>query len=154
MRKGKALFAIALTGTLLWASDARAGFGIAGSIGSGFFVKDGNTTRLGTNFEVLPHYKIAMIYADLGIVGTFERDTSVSFRPGVRLDLSLLYARLAVPLRMPSTSEVDYGLLIGVGKIFQAGPIGVFVEVDVAWSDKLGWGYLPVEFRGGVQFGF
>jgi hypothetical protein len=85
-------------------------------------------------------------------VGTFERDTSLSFRPGARLDLSILYARLAVPLRY--NGGFDSGLLIGIGKIFSVGPIGIFVEVDLAWSNNIGWSYFPVEFRGGVQFGF
>jgi hypothetical protein len=131
---------------------AEAGFGIGGSIGTGFLRKDGDTSRVLTNLEILPHYKIAMLYADLGMKFNLETKGDFVFRPGVRLDLKLLYVRAAIPLR--ATDGGDYGFLFGLGTMFGVGPVSIFGEIDMNLSKELGFSNVPIEFRAGVQFSF
>jgi hypothetical protein len=133
-------------------TPANAGFGIGGSVGGGFFVKDGSANRTSMNLEVLPFYKISIVHADLGLLFNFESPHNVVIRPGVRLDFSLLYLRAAIPLR--ATNGGDYGFLFGLGKIFGIGPVGVFIEADMNLSKELGFSAVPIEFRAGVQFSF
>lgn len=133
-------------------TEARAGFGVGGSVGTGFFVKDGSATRTPINIEVLPFFKVGPLYADLGITFDFDRGNNLGFRPGLRLDLSVLYGRFAVPLRV--TGGFDYGFLVGLGHIFGIGPAGLFIEADAAFSNERGLSAVGAEFRAGVQFAF
>lgn len=97
-----------------------------------------------------------MVSLDLGIVIDFEefgeRSRHYSVRPGIRLELAMLYLRAAIPLRVNAGG--DLGFLFGVGLMIPAGPVSVFAEADVNFSRELGFSVVPLEFRFGVQFRF
>lgn len=152
----KKIFAVCLVVAsvgLLGVQPARAGLGVAGSIGIGVVRFNGEWNRTAFNIEVTPNYKIGPIFADLGLLFGLEKGNDVVIRPGVRLDLRFLYLRAAIPLLV--NNGQDYGFLLGVGKFFSIGTAGVFVEVDVPMSKNLGFAdAFPIEFRGGVQMNF
>jgi hypothetical protein len=155
-RMTKRRFLGALTALILCAGatrEANAGFGIGGSLGTGFVHMNGDTSRIPFNLEIMPFYKVSIISADLGMVFGFESPYNVQFRPGVRVSLWLLYLRAAIPLT--ANNGGDYGFLFGVGTSFGVGPVGVFIEADTNLSHTLGFGNAaPIEFRAGVQFSF
>lgn len=156
MKRLSSAFAGLLLVGVVTSSQANAGFGLAGSLGAGVFVKDDTANRTSFNLEIIPFYKIGIVSLDLGIVVDFEemrqQGRHFSFRPGVRVDFFALYARAAIPLRVNEGG--DLGVLLGLGVRIPAGPIGVFLEADVNFSRELGFSVVPLEVRAGVQFSF
>ncbi len=149
------LSTLLVTACVLATPRAEAGFGVGGSIGSGFYY-NGGVNRTSTNLEIMPFWKLALISVDLGMKFNMEEVNRLSYdfqlRPGVRLDLKLLYLRAAIPLRVNAGG--DYGFLFGVGWSFGVGPVGIFIEADGNFSKELGFSNPGVDFRVGVQFGF
>ena len=152
----KVLLSTSLLGlALLAAPRAEAGFGIGGSLGTGFYYVDG-FNRAATNIELMPTFKVAIINIDLGMKFNLEEVTAQRYdfqlRPGVRVDLKLLYLRAAIPLRVNAGG--DYGFLFGVGWSIGVGPVSLFIEADGNFSKELGFSNPGVDFRLGVQFAF
>lgn len=146
-------FALALTLGLAAAPRADAGFGIGGSLGTGFYDTPGGITRSATNIELLPHWKISIISIDLGMKFNFEEPRDFSFRPGVRISIPVLpiYFRAAIPLTV--NNEQSYGFLFGAGFSMGVGPISIFAEADAAFTKGGSWNN-GMEVRAGVLFGF
>jgi len=146
---------LAIALCVLAAPRAEAGFGIGGSIGSGFYYSDG-LNRTATNIEITPSWKIAILSLDLGLKFNLEEVNKQNYdfqlRPGVRLDLQLLYLRAAIPLRVNAGG--DYGFLFGVGFSFGVGPVSLFVEADGNFSKEIGFSSPGIDFRLGARFQF
>lgn len=150
-----AALALLLSATLSFVAPppAHAGVQIAGSVGEGM-VLNGGVSRSRVNFEVLPSYGFGPVSADLGFVFHLEDQVDLLLRPGARVDLWVLYARLAFPLKV--TSGFDWGVLVGAGVEFlDLAVLSLFVEVDASFYDRLDFHEaVPLEFRLGVELGF
>ena len=133
-------------------SGAAAGVGIAGSIGEGVWLGGDEAVRTQVNFEVLPTYGFGLVSVDLGIVFHLEDRIDLLLRPGARLHLCPVYARLAFPLKV--TDGFDWGFLVGVGAAVGLGPVALFVEADTSFYDGVDFEVVPLEFRLGVEIGF
>lgn len=145
-----ALFLVATTGV---ATPAWAGFTIAGSVGEGIVVQDGDVARSRVNFEVLPSYGVGIVSLDVGLVFHFEDQVDLLVRPGVRLDLWVLYGRVAFPLRV--TDGFDWGIMAGIGAdIFSLSVLSLFVEADASFQESVDFQVVPVELRLGLEIGF
>jgi len=133
---------------------ARAGVQVAGSIGEGLLLSDGATHRTPVNFEVLPSYSFGIVSADLGFVFNLEDQVDLLLRPGARLDLWVLYGRVAFPLKV--TSGFDWGVLLGLGIEFvDLSVLSFFFEVDASFHDRFAFHEsVPLEGRLGVEVGF
>jgi hypothetical protein len=136
------------------APAARAGIQVAGSIGEGLLLGGDDVRRTSVNFEVLPSYSFGIVSADLGFVFNLEDQVDLLLRPGARLDLWVLYGRLAVPLKV--TSGFDWGLLLGVGVEFvNLSVLSFFFEIDASFYDRFDFHEaVPLEGRLGVEVGF
>jgi hypothetical protein len=137
------------------APTASAGWGIGGSIGTGFIRMNGSTERFPTNLEILPFYKLSIISIDLGLKFNFEEPRDFVFRPGARINIPVLpiYGRIAIPIE--ATNGGSYGLLAGIGFNFGLGPVGVFAEALASLRSNPGFAEaFPMEFRVGAQFAF
>ncbi len=144
-----ALLLIALVGA---AAPAHAGFRVGGSIGEGLIFKDG-THRTPVNFEVLPSYEIGILSADVGVVFHLEDQVDLIVRPGVRVNLWLLYARAAIPMRV--TNDFDWGFMVGLGaNVLNLGVVSLFVEADASFYKSTDFKTIPIEARAGIQIGF
>lgn len=132
-------------------SIARAQFGVQVSLGTGLSF-GAATERAGTNLEVTPSWSFGPIFADLGMMFGVERTRAFYLRPGVRVDLSWLYFRAAIPLQ--TTGEQDVGLLLAIGRLFMFDQVGISIELGKQITRNLGAGPAPMEFRLGMQFVF
>lgn len=140
---------------------AQAGIGIGANVGTGFtVVKDppagaDKINRTSTNVEIMPFYKFAMVSIDCGVLFELEELNNAkrhyTLRPGVRVNIPMVYLRAAVPLRL--NDEFDYGILVGLGTKFGIGDlVGVFIEADANLYKDPSFDVVPIEFRAGVQF--
>lgn len=140
---------------------AQAGIGLGASLGTGFtVVKDpppatDKISRAPTTVEVIPFYKLSLLSIDCGILFDLEElnnaERSYTLRPGVRVNIPMVYLRAAVPLILEP--EFDYGILLGLGSKFGIGDlIGIFVEADINLFKEPSFDIIPIEFRAGIQF--
>ena len=133
------------------APAARADFVLSTSLGTGLSFGSG-TERTSVSVEVIPSYDLGPVLIDLGVLYNFEGKRALTLRPGLRVDLEVLYLRAAIPLQ--ATSGTDYGLYLAIGKSFQLDMLGVFLEVGKGITRELGATNAPLELRLGVSFHF
>lgn len=149
----KAVPAIVLLLALCAARPAMAGFAVAASIGEGMVIHDDEVYRTPVNFEVLPSYGVGIVKMDLGMVFHVEDRVDMLLRPGVRVDLWILYARAAIPLKV--TGDFDWGFMLGLGgNLVNLGIVSLFLEADASFYESSDFEIVPLEARLGVEIGF
>lgn len=142
-------------------------FGLAFTIGEGFYVVDNEVWRGPVSLEIVPSLGWEWFKFDLGLAVTLESieiagtdvgHWSFSFRPGGRLTPPMipLYFRVAFPLIL-QVGNFQAGIMFGVGvdiPIFKI--LGIVFEIDTTLNDDLSWGVdgMPLEFRLGLSLHF
>ncbi len=142
---------LVLCAVLLGASSAQAGLSVAASLGGG--MKFDPLERTPVNLEVTPSYGVSIVKFDFGVLFHLEGAVRLLVRPGVRVNILVLYARGALPLKV--TGDFDWGFLVGLGgNLVNLGPVKLFAEANASFFQEHDFKEFPVEARLGLELGF
>ena len=129
-----------------------AAMGVGVSVGEGVVIGE-ETVRTPVDLEILPSFGFGMLKADMGVLIEMEKENRVLLRPGIRLDLWLIYARSG--MQMVVSGDYDWGFLLGVGAdLIDLGFASLFLEVDASFFDSSNFEIVPIQGRLGLDFGF
>lgn len=158
-----------LVALLLLPATARAGvdLGISAGTGISFTGQSGvdAVERLPVDLEVSGGPTFGPLAVEIGLKTVLEENRGLHFserafllRPGIRVDVKVIYLRGAVPLRLATGDDFSWGLLAGAGwNIVPLGPLKLFLEGNARFTRKeqgSGFNFGAIETRLGLRASF